>query len=77
VQWNTNGGDLEYDGLRFEVKGFISDGPCSFGPTEHWDTIYFLDARSIKTRQIKIYEILLSNTDPLWSNIKINKKETY
>jgi hypothetical protein len=77
VSWNTNVGDLEYNDLHFEVKAFISEGPCSFGPNERWDAIYFLDARSIKNRKIKLYEILLLNTDPLWCNIKMNKIETY
>ena len=41
--WNRKqSGDLFYDGKRIEVKAFNSKGPCSFGPTENWDTIYLI-----------------------------------
>jgi hypothetical protein len=63
VTWNTSVGDLEYKNKRIEVKGFISDGPSSFGPTEKWDTIYFVDAKKIRDKKIIIYEVLLSNID--------------
>jgi len=49
--WNTLSGDLElYDDtlkkiLKLEVKGFSSNGPSSFGPTEQWNKLYFIDCQ--------------------------------
>jgi hypothetical protein len=77
VIWNTTVGDLELDNRRIEVKAFMSDAPSSFGPTEKWDIIYFVDAKNIQKGDIIIYEILLSNTNDIWLNINISSKETY
>ena len=49
VIWNTKSGDL-YNKTKkkiIEVKAFSSSGPTSFGPTEKWDKIYFVDLRHI------------------------------
>lgn len=77
VKWNTRSGDLEFEGLKYEVKAFMSTGPSSFGPTEYWDKIFFLDGIKILNRQIIVYEIELSSIDPTWKKIKVNSTETY
>lgn len=48
--WDTNKGDLcihikPSTTIQIKVKGSIdlSNGPPSFGPTENWDKIYFVD----------------------------------
>ena len=62
---------------QIEVKGFMSDGPSSFGPTENWDWIYFVDARDTRNSRFKVYEIKLSNTSQVFRSVKLNKKESY
>ena len=82
--WDTDKGDLTiYDGdklLRLEVKGsldLISNSANSFGPTENWDSIYFLDGVQTSQKIYTIYEIKLSNKSHIWQNIKVNKTQTY
>jgi hypothetical protein len=79
--WDTKCGDLEIDLinniLKIEVKGFISDGPNSFGPTENWDIIYFVDGKLIHDNKFIVYEIRLSNKNDVFRAIKLNEKETY
>lgn len=79
--WDTDSGDLEINLINFtkklEIKGFSSTGPTSFGPTEAWDIIYFVDARKSKKFLFKIYEIKLSNKSEIFQNIKVNKNETF
>ena len=76
--WNTDkGGDLIYNNERFEIKGFISFGPSSFGPKEMWDVLYFVDAIDVLNKHFKVYEIKLSNTSEIFRNIKFNNKETF
>ena len=79
--WDTNVGDIEINKLnikkKIEIKGFMSDGPSSFGPTENWDWLYFVDAKDTLNLNFKIYEIKLSNKDKIFREIKLNKKETY
>lgn len=79
--WNCSG-DLEIElynnqTLKLEIKAFSSTGPSSFGPTERWHYIYFVDCLKYKEKYFKIYEIKLSNENPHWNSIKINKTETY
>lgn len=74
--WDTSRGDLDLLKLKIEVKGFSSNGPSSFGPTEKWDWIYFIDCRDVFHKNFKIYEIRLSNNHSIWKNIKINAKQT-
>lgn len=62
---------------KIEVKGFMSTGPSSFGPTENWDLLYFVDAQDIINKNFKIYEIKLSNKNEIFRNINISKKETF
>jgi len=74
--WNTSKGDLQIVAdnkviKQLEVKGFMSDGPSSFGPTEKWDYLYFVDCKKFETREFKVYEINLSNNCDIWKKIKI------
>jgi hypothetical protein len=62
---------------RLEVKGFTSAGPSSFGPTESWNQIYFVDAIDFRNKHFKIHEINLSNRDSTWRDIKVNQIESY
>ena len=79
--WDNKNGDLiirnKWINKKFEVKAFSSSGPTSFGPTENWDYIYFVNAKKYKQKYFKIYELKLSNNDKQFYNIKINKNETY
>ena len=75
--WDTTDGDLIVLNKKLEVKGFMSLGPSSFGPTENWDFIYFVDCTKFINKFFKVYEIKLSNNNILWKNIKINKEENY
>lgn len=79
--WDTDKGDLiinkENIYKKIEVKGFMSSGPSSFGPTESWDLLYFVDGQDLYHKRFKVYEIRLSNESKIFKNIKISKKETY
>lgn len=74
---NGNSGDLIVDNYKVECKCFTSVGPISFGPTEQWDKIIFIDAHNWMNYYFKIYEVDLSNTSDIWKNIKINKNESF
>jgi hypothetical protein len=65
------------DNIKIEVKCFSSSGPSSFGPTESWNKLYFLDALNFNENKFKIYKCNLSNNSEEWSKLKINSKETY
>ena len=79
--WDTDKGDLVINKAgffkRIEVKGFISNGPSSFGPKEKWDLLYFVDGQDIINKHFKVYEVKLANKTEIFRNIKISKKETY
>jgi hypothetical protein len=79
--WDTDKGDIVINKLglfkQIEVKGFMSDGPSSFGPKEMWDLLYFVDARDIMNLNFKVYEVKLSNDSTIFRNIKVSKKDTY
>jgi hypothetical protein len=82
--WDTDKGDLCIHNeickfTRIEVKGSIdlSNGPPTFGPTEEWDFIYFVDGVNTHKKVYKVYEIRLSNQSEKWKNIKVNKTQTY
>lgn len=79
--WWSNKGDLAINkpGIfkQIEVKGFTSSGPSSFGPTESWDMLYFVDAEELIHGKFKVYQILLSNTNKIFRDIPLSKKETY
>lgn len=72
-----NVGDLSLWGKKLEVKGFSSVGPSSFGPTESWDRLYFVDCTKFLEHRFKVYEIKLSNNNEIWGSMKMNKNETY
>lgn len=77
--WDTNKGDLIINkkGVfkQIEVKGFMSDGPTSFGPTEDWDWIYFVDGKNTLNCIFKVYEIKLSNKSEIFRNIILSGTE--
>lgn len=79
--WDIKPGDLIIAPIqmRLEVKGSLdlSNGPPSFGPTESWDRIYFLDAKRITEKIFKVYEVKLSDQDPKWQNLKVSRNETF
>jgi hypothetical protein len=81
--WDTDKGDLILKTktriIRMEVKGSINlfNGPPTFGPTEEWDIIYFVDGVNTMEKKYKVYEIKLSNNSHKWKNIKVNKTQTY
>lgn len=70
--WDTKSGDLYLLDKLIEIKGFSSDGPSSFGPTEKWDWLYFIDCKDTLNKNFKVYEIKLSNNNDIWKNIIIS-----
>jgi CRISPR/Cas system CSM-associated protein Csm2 small subunit len=74
---DTKCGDLELLNKKIEVKGFMSDGPSSFGPKENWNWIYFIDCKDCSKKNFKVYEVKLSNNSEDWKNIKLSKSTTY
>jgi hypothetical protein len=72
--WDTDCGDLKLLNICIEVKGFMSSGSSSFGPSESWHRIYFIDCMDCKNKNFKVYEIKLSNKSKEWRNIKISEK---
>lgn len=62
---------------KIEIKTFSSIGPISFGPTESWDWIYFVDCTEYNKYIFKIYELKKSNTNTNWLNIYINQQQTF
>lgn len=75
--WDTISGDLELNGKKIEVKGYSSNGPASFGPTENWDTIYFINCKDFLNKNFIVTEVNLSNKDDTFNLIKVNEKQTY
>ena len=77
--WDTDKGDIIINKKdifkQIEVKGFMSTGPSSFGPTEKWDLIYFVDGIDIRNKNFKVYEIRLSNESEIWKNIIISGQD--
>jgi len=71
-------GDLTSDTEKIqEVKSFTSDGPSSFGPKKKFDVLYFLDLRKWLEDEIVLFRVNLSNQSSDWTNIKMNKAETF
>lgn len=74
----SSGGDLTKNGnILVEVKAFASRGPTSFGPTERWDCIYFLDLTNFLNDNIKIYFLNEKNSSERFLNIMVNKKDRF
>lgn len=63
------------NGKKIEVKCYASNGPISFGPTEKWDIIVFVDVINTKFINILVYDI--PNNSEKWKNIKVNSRQTY
>ena len=55
--WDTKCGDLCFINKKLEVKGFTTNAPSSFGATESWNWIYFVDCKDTLNKHFKIYEI--------------------
>jgi hypothetical protein len=72
-------GDLATDNnnTQIEVKGFTSDGPLSYGPTEHWDKLVFVDMRHhIETHSVKVILVDIGDLENAWKNIRVKKEIT-
>jgi hypothetical protein len=75
--WGCAVGDLYSTKSKvIECKSFTSEGPTSFGPTQPWNVIYFLDARGWLTDALVLWEICLPNTHEIWKNIKVKEGQT-
>jgi len=74
--WDCKG-DLTMMNKQLEIKGFMSNGPLSFGPKEPWSTIYFVDALDTHNCNYKVFEIALTNLSDEWRNIIISGKDTF
>jgi hypothetical protein len=76
-----SGGDLfipssdKYD--KIEVKAFTSEGPTSFGPSESWKYIYFIDATHLSEFKAKVYEFRYGNNSQEWLNLPVSKSNTF
>jgi len=71
-------GDLHSTSIgKLECKCFTSDGPISFGPTESWNVLYFLDARDWLNDHFVLYAFNDTNLSADWQNVKVNKTQTY
>jgi hypothetical protein len=69
-------GDLVLDkNIKIEVKGFSSNGPISFGPTEKWDILILIDLRKQPDFTLYIYKI--KSNDIAIQNLKISKSKSF
>lgn len=75
--WDTKSGDLIDGNFKIEVKGFSSNGPISFGPSEDWDILYFANCKEYQNKYFEIYEIKLSNKDTKFRNIQLTLESTF
>lgn len=73
--WNVDCGDLRLLDKKIEVKGFVSDAPLSFGPSEKWDWIYFVDCRRYADNHFTVYELRANERE--WHKLMVNKRETF
>jgi hypothetical protein len=79
VVWNKlhdKKGDLSSGNTMIEVK-CVNNGPTSYGPTEKWDEIYFLDTSDFMRDIYMLYRVKLSSESPEWRRLKMSKKETF
>lgn len=76
--WNIQNGDLtrELDGNvhKIEVKCSSSDGPLSFGPTQNWDELFFVDASRFEKGSFTIYKVNCSKEH--FNGLKVNNDQT-
>lgn len=78
--WDTKKGDLDLYNKKIEIKGSIdldNGEPSSFGPTEKWDIIYFVNCKERDKSKFKVHEIKSTNENNLRKNIKVNATQTY
>lgn len=79
--WDTDKGDLFLPVVnkQLEIKGSINlnNGPPTFGPTEEWDYLYFVDGVDNHNKKYKVYEVKLSNKSTTWRNLKVSKSQTF
>ena len=79
--WQVKSGDLEIFHekkiKKIEVKGFTTISPSSFGPTEAWDHLVFVDGCDFEKGNFKVFEIKLSNVSEQFGKIKLNKTQTF
>jgi len=74
----ANKGDLfsDVEGQQ-EVKSITAiDSPTSFGPNQHWNVIYFLDASEWKNNNFTIWRVPIPNTHEFWKTLPVSKKQT-
>ena len=75
--WDTTVGDLQYhsqtETIQIEVKGFMSDGPSSFGPTEKWNIILFVDCKRYAEEHFTVYCIPFANDSTEWKALRLRK----
>ena len=76
--WDVDNGDLtrELNGkvYKIEVKCTSSDGPLSFGPTQFWDELFFVDASRFWKGHFSIYKVHCNKTD--FDKLKVNSAQT-
>jgi hypothetical protein len=53
----------------------LSNGPLSFGPSQHWDELFLIDASNFMNNQMKVYKITCPKDQ--FQNIKVNKNQTF
>ena len=76
ITWDCSGDLYSKDIGKIECKAFASDGPISFGHSQEWNIIYFLDLNDwYSDNIIKLYQLKLKNSSSKWLNIKVNKNE--
>ncbi len=79
INAETDSGDLNFKApcglVVFESKAYSSGGPTSFGPTEKWSWIVFVDATRVREKHFKVYLIPLSNTSQEWRSINLRKEQ--
>lgn len=65
--------------LKYEIKCFSSTGPSSFGPTEAWDSLVFVDFMDYENGNFAVYEFPYKNTSDEIRSLVLNKSknETY
>lgn len=76
--WNKKPGDFMISNVQCEVKGFISkSSPLSFGPTEKWDKLFFVDSTKYMESHFTVYLMNVRNDEPIWKSLKMNKTQTF
>jgi hypothetical protein len=79
--WGIKNGDLNvYDEknskrlIHIEVKAFTSNGPISYGPTESWGVIMYVDLRVfMETGILTVYQLNETNSSDLFQNLPVKK----